>query len=230
MCILAPKLVSVSRHPNIEIITNAEIQGLSGEPGNFLVTIRKEPRYVDEEKCTGCGLCMQNCPVRQFASVDEGNGRIELSAGDREKIEAILRDHRARPGNLMPLLQTINATYNYLPADLLKYVAKELKVPLSQIYSIATFYNSFSLVPRGRHTIAVCRGTACHLRGSLRILERLEQELGITDGGTTDDLRFSIQTVRCIGCCSIAPAVRVDRDTYGHVRVNEVVNILRKYV
>jgi NADH:ubiquinone oxidoreductase subunit E len=229
MCILAPKLVSVARHPNIEIITNAEIEELSGTSGNFLVTVRKDPRYVDEEKCTGCGLCMQNCPVQQVAIFDEGNGKIELSAADQAKVEGILKDCRKRPGSLMPVLQSINSSYNYLPAELLKYISKELDKPLSQIYSIATFYNSFSLVPKGRHTVAVCRGTACHVRGSLRILERLEQELGITDGGTTEDLRFSIQTVRCIGCCSIAPAVRIDRDTYGYVRINEIVNILRKY-
>jgi len=229
MCILAPKLVSVARHPNIEIITNAEIEEVSGEAGDFLVTMRKKPRYVDLEKCTGCGICVQNCPVRQIVYLDEEEEHIELRPEDRTIIEEILREYQTKKGNLMPILQKINKHYNYLPIGLLRYIASEMKIPLNQIYSIATFYNAFSLVPKGRHTIAICRGTACHVRGSMRILERIEQELGISDGGTTDDLRFTIQTVRCIGCCSIAPAVRIDGDTYGNVKTNQIFDILRKY-
>ncbi len=229
MCILAPKLVSVARHPNISIITNAKIDKLSGEAGNFIVTVQKEPRFVDEEKCTGCGLCMANCPVRQIVYLDKEEEKIELEPDDRIKIEEILRAYPTKKGNLMPILHKINANYNYLPAALLRYIASELDIPLSQIYSIATFYNTFSLVPRGRHTIAICRGTACHVRGSANILERLQRKLGISDGGTTEDLRFTIQTVRCIGCCSIAPAVRIDKDTYGNIRPNQILEILGRY-
>jgi len=229
MCILAPKLVTVARHPNIKIITDAEIEKMSGDAGNFVVTVKKQPRYIDETKCTGCGLCMANCPVRQFVFLDKEEEKIDLRPEDNTKIDEILIEYRTKKGNLMPILQKINATYNYLPLDLLRYTAKELDIPLSQIYSIATFYNAFSLVPKGRHTIAVCRGTACHVRGSVRILERIEQELGISDGGTTEDMRFSLQTVRCIGCCSIAPAARINKDTYGNVRANQIMNILRKY-
>jgi len=178
MCILAPKLVSVARNPNITVITNAEIERLSGGAGNFVVTVRKQPRYVDEDKCTGCGLCMENCPVRQIVYLDKGEEKIELRFEDRINIEEILKEYQAKKGNLMPILQKINTNYNYLPADLLRYIATELDIPLSHIYSIATFYNAFSLVPKGRHTIAVCRGTACHVRGSGMLLERLEQELG----------------------------------------------------
>ena len=129
----------------------------------------------------------------------------------------------------MPILQKINEDYNYLPENLLRYVAAETNVPLSQVYNIATFYNAFSLVPRGRHTVSVCRGTACHVRGSARILERLQLELGITDGETTEDMRFTLRNVRCIGCCSIAPAVRIDRDTYGNVRPDQLLTILKQY-
>jgi len=229
MCILAPKLVSVARHPNIEIISNAEIEKVSGEAGNFVVKVKKEPRYVDVEKCTGCGVCMQNCPVRQMIHLDGKEESIELCPEDRIRIQEILKEYRARKGNLMPILQKISAQYNYLPTNLLRYIASELNIPLSQIFSIATFYNAFSLTPRGRHAIAICRGTACHVRGSGNILERLEQELGIVDGGTTEDLRFTIQTARCIGCCSIAPAVRIDQDTYGHVQASQLMDILKKY-
>ena len=229
MCILAPKLVSVARHPNIDIITNAEINKVSGDAGNFTVTLRKKPRYVDIEKCTGCGLCMQNCPVQQMIYLDGKEESIELCPHDLARIEEIVQEYRGERGNLMPIMQRISGQYNYLPVDLLRYIALELDIPLSHIYSIATFYNAFSLMPRGRHTIGLCRGTACHVRGSANILARIEQELGITEGGTTGDLAFTIESVRCIGCCSIAPALRIDQETYGNVRPNQIMDILKKY-
>jgi NADH:ubiquinone oxidoreductase subunit E len=229
MCILAPKLVSVARHPNIKIVTNAEIEKVSGLAGSFFVTVRKKPRFVDEAKCTGCGLCMANCPVRQVMQMDGAEMAVELSPDDRERVEQIFKGHEKARSSVMSVLHTINENYNYLPQDILRCVATELDVPLSEVYNIATFYNSFSLVPKGRHTIAVCRGTACHVRGSARILDRLEQELGIIDGETTDDLRFTLRNVRCIGCCSIAPAVRIDRETYGNVRPNQISSLLRKH-
>jgi len=229
MCILAPKLVSVARHPNITIVTNAEIEKVSGLAGSFFVTVRKKPRFVDETKCTGCGLCMANCPVRQVIQMDTEEEKVELNADDCSRVEEIFRSHAKHRSSLMPILHAINEDYNYLPQDLLRYVAAEIDVPLNEVFNIATFYNSFSLVPKGRHTIAICRGTACHVRGSARILDRLEQELGITDGQTTDDLRFTLRNVRCIGCCSIAPAVRIGRETYGNVRPNQITNMLKQY-
>ena len=231
MCILAPKLVSVARHPNIKIITNAEIQKVGGMAGSFFVTVKKKPRFVDESKCTGCGLCMANCPVRQVIQLDgeDEKVKVELNPDDKKRVDEIFRSHEKVRDSIMPILHTINENYNYLPSDILRCVAAELAMPLSEVYNIATFYNSFNLVPKGRHTIAVCRGTACHVRGSARILDRLEQELGIGDGGTTDDMRFTLRNVRCIGCCSIAPAVRIDRDTYGNVRPNQISSLLRRY-
>jgi NADH:ubiquinone oxidoreductase subunit E len=228
MCILAPKLVSVARHPNITIITNAEIDGLTGSAGNYFVTIRKKPRFVDETKCTGCGLCASACPVSQVLQVG-AEEKPDLTSEDRERIQAIFREYSKEQDSLMPILQRINENYNYLPENLLRYVAAETNVPLSQVYNIATFYNAFSLVPRGRHTVSICRGTACHVRGSARILERIQLELGITDGETTEDMRFTLKNVRCIGCCSIAPAVRIDQDTYGNVRPEQLLTILKQY-
>ncbi|HEX7319019.1 MAG TPA: NAD(P)H-dependent oxidoreductase subunit E [bacterium] len=165
----------------------------------------------------------------QIAYADIDKETIQLQPEDFAKVQGIISDYKSKEGSLMPILQKINATYNYLPMDLLRYVGRELDIPLSHIYNIATFYNAFSLVPKGKYTIALCRGTACHVRGSGRLQEKVEQELGISDGGTTEDFLFSLQTVRCIGCCSIAPAVRIGRNTYGNVRVNEIGNILRKY-
>ena len=229
MCILAPKLVSVARHPNIQIITNAEIEKLSGEPGNFVVAVKKEPRYIDEEKCTGCGVCMENCPVRKaLYPVDEVSPPA-LEEKDMQKIKAIMEEHRQEMGRLMPVLQHISRDYNYLPPDLLRHVAKELDIPLTDICNIATFYNAFSLMPRGRHQISVCMGTTCYVRGGERILNKFSEALGVGPGETTEDLRFTLHSVRCLGCCSIAPAIMVDGKAYGKIRLSQIPRILRNY-
>jgi NADH:ubiquinone oxidoreductase subunit E len=229
MCILAPKLVSVARHPNIQIITNAEIERVCGEPGNFIVTVKKEPRYVNEEKCTGCGVCMQNCPVRKALYPVEETPLPSLEEKDMQKINAIIEEHRQEMGRLMPVLQHISRDYNYLPPDLLKHVAKEFDIPVTDICNIATFYNAFSLTPRGRHQISVCMGTTCYVRGGERILEKLSGTLGIVPAQTTEDLRFTLNSVRCLGCCSIAPAIMIDGKAYGKIRLSQIPPILRDY-
>jgi len=228
MCILAPKLVAVSRHPNIELITNAEVEDLEGESGHFVATVKKKPRYVDEEKCTGCGLCMENCPVRNiFYEVKEEP--VKLSMEDQIKINKIFIEHGKVKNHIMGILQSVNRECNYLPQDLLRYIAQELQIPTSTLYSLATFYNAFSLLPRGRHIISICMGTTCYVRGAERILQKVEEELRIRIGETTEDLKFSIETVRCLGCCSLAPVVRIDDETYGGLRPNQISKILRDY-
>ena len=229
MCILAPKLVSVARHPNITIITDGEVEQLSGEAGNFVVTIRQEPRYVDQEKCTGCGLCMQNCPVRQVLYDELPAQDLHLTSEEIKKIEAILEDHRGKKGALMPVLQAINNTYNYFPADLLKYAARELKVPLSLIYNVATFYKAFSLKKRGKHVIRVCQGTACHVRGAKRVLEEFERILGIHAGNNTDDLLFTLETVNCVGACALAPVIMVGNEYFGGMTSKKVGTVIDQY-
>jgi len=126
-------------------------------------------------------------------------------------------------------LHAINAQFGYLPEDGLRRAADELSVPLSQIYSTASFYAAFSLVPRGRHTIRVCQGTACYIRGGRRILEELKRLLGVEEDGTTDDLCFTLQTVYCLGACSLSPSMRVDHDTYGRLKPDHLPHILKKY-
>jgi NADH:ubiquinone oxidoreductase subunit E/NAD-dependent dihydropyrimidine dehydrogenase PreA subunit len=216
MCIISPKLVECGKHLNIEIITNAELEEIIGEAGNFVTAVKKRPRYVDEDKCTGCSLCMENCPVNKaLYPVEEENCPVNkalypveeepppvLEKEDMQKIQAIIKEHREEMGNLMPVLQHINKEYNYLPPDLLRHVSKELNRPLSDIYNIATFYNAFSLIPKGIHQISVCMGTTCYVRGGERILNRLSDELGIAPEETTEDLRFTLSSVRCLGCCS----------------------------
>ncbi len=229
MCILAPKLVSVARHPNITVVTNAEITDVAGESGNYIVTIKKNPRYVDEEKCTGCGLCMQNCPVRQAIYVDHTPVEIALSESEQHRIEAIVKEYRGKRGSLMPVLQRINHDYNYLPVELLKFVSRELNIPLSLIYNVATFYKAFSLTERGKHVIKVCQGTACHVRGAKRVLEEFERILGIPSGHNTDDMLFTLETVNCVGACALAPVVMVDSEYYGHMSPDKVAKVIDEY-
>ncbi|KPJ49249.1 hypothetical protein AMJ40_05915 [candidate division TA06 bacterium DG_26] len=229
MCILAPKLVSTARHPNIEIITNAEVEDLQGEAGNFVVAVKKKARYVDAEKCTGCGVCMENCPVRKtLYPVDEIPPPV-LAEEDRQRLNAIMEEHSEETGRLMPVLQHLSREYHYLPPDLLRHVSKELKVPLADICHIATFYNAFGLTPRGRHQISVCLGTTCYVKGAEGILDRFSELLGVEEGGTTSDLRFTLNSVRCLGCCSIAPAIMIDGKVYGKVRLSKLSDVLRDY-
>jgi len=195
MCILAPKLVDAGRHQNIEIITMADVDKIEGEPGMFKVRVKKNPRFVDESKCTGCGSCWNNCPVRNIPQRDEKEiVRPELEEKDLKKITTLIGNNENGRGTLVPLLQDINIEYGYLPENILKYVSVELHISLSQIYNIVTFYKAFSLTPRGRYVISVCLGTACHVRGGQRILERLERDLGIKVGQTTSDLNFTLES------------------------------------
>ena len=145
------------------------------------------------------------------------------------EVEEILGRYSGGPGDLIPVLQDVQDRYNYLPEDVLRYISGRMKVPLSRIYHVATFYNAFSLEPRGEHTIEVCTGTACHVKGAGKILDWLRAELGVEPGHTTSDLKFTLQTVRCLGCCSLAPVVRIDGDTYGNLTQDLLPKILRRY-
>lgn len=229
MCIMGPKLVETGRHINIELITNAEIEDVAGEADNFVVSVKKNPRYVDEDKCTGCGICTENCPVKkEIYPVEEALPPV-LEKEDLQKIKAIIEEHRQEKGNLMPVLQDINKEYNYLPPDLLRHVSKELNMSLTDIYNIATFYNAFSLTPKGIHQISVCMGTSCYVRGGERILDKFSEELGVAPKETTEDLMYTLNLVRCLGCCSLSPAIMVDDKVYGRVKLSEIPNILRTY-
>ncbi len=229
MCILAPKLVGTGRHPNIELITNAEIEEVMGEAGNFTVAVKKKPRYVDEDKCTGCGACTENCPVKKMIYPLEEEPLPILKEKDIQKIRAIIKEHREEMGKLMPVLQHINKEYNYLPPDLLRHISKELDIPLVAIYQIATFYNAFHLEPRGKHIVTVCVGTACHVKGAPGLVEALQQELNINVGETTEDMSFTLETARCFGCCGLAPVITVNENVYGKLKREEIPKIIKHY-
>lgn len=132
-------------------------------------------------------------------------------------------------GALLARLHAINAEHGYLPEAELRLAADELGVPTSQVYSAASFYAAFSLEPRGRHTIQVCLGTACYIRGGDRLLEKLKATLGVEPGETTEDRAFTLETVYCLGSCSMSPVIRVDGDTYGRLRADRLPRILKKY-
>lgn len=231
MCIISPKLIEVDKHLNIDVLTNTSVEGISGEAGSFKVRVTRRPRYIDEENCTGCGQCVQNCPVKnRIATPDLRPQEPPLDSEVKAWVDAILAsyDGKAR-GSLLPILQQVNRRYRYLPRDVIQYLAIRLDLPLSAVLRVATFYNVFSLKPRGRHTISVCQGTACFVAGSGMLLEKLKRELAIEEGETTGDQRFTLEAVRCIGCCALAPALRVDGQTYAHVRQSQVPSILKRY-
>jgi NADH:ubiquinone oxidoreductase subunit E len=132
-------------------------------------------------------------------------------------------------GSLIPVLQGAQDTYGYLPLKALDAIAKKLAVPISQIYGVVTFYAQFRLNPRGKHIIRSCQGTACHVRNASRILDSLKSTLNIKPGGTTEDMKFTLETVACIGCCSLAPVMMIDTDAHGRLRPDRVPKILDTY-
>ncbi|HIC84929.1 MAG TPA: NADH-quinone oxidoreductase subunit NuoE [Desulfobacterales bacterium] len=148
---------------------------------------------------------------------------------DIETINRILEKFPDEPGNLMGILHEVQNHFRYLPEEELRYISKKRGVPITQIYSIATFYNRFSLKPKGKHLICVCMGTGCHVKGADKVLEEIERELDIGVGETTDDLRFTLEEVGCLGACSLAPAVCIDEEIHGPVGPKEVGKLLEKY-
>ena len=149
---------------------------------------------------------------------------------EMQKVEPLLEEFEDRRSNLIPLLQEVQEAYRYLPQEVLKRISKKLKVPLTEVYQVATFYRCFSLTPRGKHVIQVCLGTACHVRGAPKVLDRILLDLKMGHPGTTNDLQFTVETVRCIGCCGLAPVARVDNtNTHPHLTQAKVAGLLKKY-
>jgi len=209
------------------------LQDVIGEPGNLAVSLNQHPRYVNPEKCTGCGVCVEACPIRyevQLPPETEAAARTAYaSATDEETVTGIIGRYRDERGNLLPILLDINRHFNWLPRPALEHVSQELATPLTEILRVASFYNAFSLVPRGKHIINVCLGTGCFVKGSPRLLDQVERKLGISHGETTEDMLFTLEVVRCIGCCALAPALRVGEATFGRVTPAQVSKIIDSY-
>jgi len=156
-------------------------------------------------------------------------GADEFTAEELSAVDAIIERYRSKPGSLIPVLEDVQETLGYLPKSIQRKIALGLGVPLSEVYGVVTFYSFFTMAPRGRHTVKCCLGTACYVRGSKKILEKLSGILGIEPGNTTTDRRFSLETVRCLGACGLAPVITADDDTFRHVKPTKVVELLEKY-
>ncbi len=228
-CIGTPKMVEVAQSSNIELLSYSEVEEVSGFIGNYKVKTRKKPRYVDVNKCTGCGDCARACVVHNVIQFPEKPPLPAMEPEEESALEATLAAHENRRSDLIAMLIEISDQVGYLPRAVLTNLAHRLDIPLSEVYRVATFYATFSLVPVGRHIIEVCSGTSCHIRGTNLILDRLRAELQIGVGQTTEDMRFSLRTVNCMGCCALAPAVRIKEETYGFVKTSEVAPILRDH-
>ena len=148
---------------------------------------------------------------------------------DLALIKPILQEFQQQEGAVIPILQRTQELYGYLPEEAMQEISKESGVSLSQLYGVATFYAQFRFSPIGRNHIMVCRGTACHVRGAERIRERLHESLNIADGQTTEDGRYTLESVRCIGCCSLGPVMKVNEDMYGRIATDEVEKVLGHY-
>lgn len=157
---------------------------------------------------------------------------LKYPVEDQERTHAEVKEHvdlwREEEGNLIMILHSIQDKHGYVPRELSMELADQLGISLARIYEVITFYHYFKLVPPGKHNIAVCVGTACYLKGSANILTEVERQLKIREGETTEDREFHLETVRCIGCCGMSPAVNVDSKTYGRMRSSDIGEVLAK--
>lgn len=151
---------------------------------------------------------------------------IETHAG---KVESLIDSYVDKKEQLIALLQDIQTEFNYLPRDVLVEVSQRLDIPLSQVFGVATFFRAFSLKPRGRHLVTVCLGTACHVKGGQRLVDKMERDYKVKPGETTDDLRFTLETVNCLGCCALGPVVVVDGKYESQVNPDKLDRVLRSY-
>lgn len=147
----------------------------------------------------------------------------------KSKVSTVLKKYNNDSSLLVDILQDVQAETGYLPKDVLEEVGKGLGVPVSRVYSVATFFKAFSLKPRGRYLINVCMGTACHVRGAGKVVEQIEKELGIKRGETTPDLKFTLETVNCVGACALGPIVVVGEDYHGEMTPEAVSSVLKNY-
>jgi len=147
---------------------------------------------------------------------------------DMQQVDEILAGYPQKREQLIQVLQDVNRTFNYLPAEALRRVSKALDVPVASVYAVARFYGAFSLEPRGRNIVSVCEGTACHVRGASRVGEEFCRTLGLPEGGgTTEDMEFTLLGVNCVGACALGPVVIANGEYHGHLRANHVAKLVR---
>ncbi len=166
--------------------------------------------------------------VKKEKPEEEEIGFFESISRSR-KVEKIIKSHGRLRSALIHILQDVQQEFNYLPRDILEHISYGLDIPLSQIYSVAAFYESFHLEPRGKHIISVCMGTACHVRGSQKILEGIERHLSIREGETTDDLEYTLDRVNCLGVCAMGPVAVFDGKCHGNLNASKAWKIIGLY-
>ena len=148
---------------------------------------------------------------------------------DNEKVDKIISDSKTDQKELIHILHALQSEYGYIPPESISVISKRLNISESEIFGVLTFYNAFSLTPKGEHVMTVCMGTACHVRGGSQIVEELERKLDVKVGETTSDDKFTLETVNCIGCCAIGPVVVVDKKYYSNITLNKIDSILKEY-
>lgn len=145
------------------------------------------------------------------------------------KLDSIIEKHKGKAGGLIPVLEEAQVCLEYLPLSVQKKIAAGLNLPLSRVYGVVTFYSFFTMTPRGKHTVRVCLGTACYVRGGKALTETLEKQFGIKEGETTADRMFTLESVRCLGACGLGPVIVIDEDVHGRVKPGKVKDILGQY-
>jgi len=163
--------------------------------------------------------------VKACTCCDEEPTEEELLA----RLDAVIAEYKGKPGALIPVLQLAQGIFGYLPEVALKHIARELRKPYSEVAGVVGFYSFFTTVPRGKHLIRICLGTACYVRGAVQVLDALKKDLGIDVGGTTDDREFSLEIARCFGACGLAPVITVDDDVHHRVKPKRIGEILAQY-
>ncbi len=153
----------------------------------------------------------------------------EFSEEQIAKLDAIIDKYKGKPGGLIPVLEEAQMVLEYLPIGIQKRIAEGINLPLSRVYGVVTFYSFFTMTPKGRHTVRVCLGTACYVRGGKAIAENIEKVLGVKEGETTPDRRFTYESVRCLGACGLGPVVVVDDEVHGRVKPAKVKELLNQY-
>ena len=165
--------------------------------------------------------------MHQFQDLEAMNP--DLTPEVMSKVDEVIQKFMGKPGALIPVLEECQIIVGYLPVELQDYIGEKLNIPGSTIFGVVTFYSFFSMVPKGRHVIKVCLGTACYVRGTKQIMQKISAEFGIGVGETTEDRRFSLEAVRCLGACGLAPVVVVNEETHGGIKSNAISGILSQY-
>lgn len=154
----------------------------------------------------------------------------EFTAEKITQLDAIIARYKGKPGGLIPVLEEAQVCLEYLPVSVQKKIARELNLPFSRVYGVVTFYSFFTMTPRGRHTVRVCLGTACYVRGGKALAEAIEKEIGVEEGETTPDRKFTYETVRCLGACGLGPVVIVDDHVHGRMKPSKIKDVLNQYI